>query len=105
MVEIFSVAGYFTIAWLFIEYFNISEYEWMRESGDSVCNIPRVQDDGSDIIAPLFLLLFGAPLLIALTRDIIRRDIFKTTLYAVGLIAILVHDWWSFWGQYSACPI
>ena len=103
LVEILSLGGYFILVYACMQVFNISEYDWMREPGDSVCSIPRDPDDTRDITAPLFLFFLGTPLLIALIRDIIFRDLFKAILYGFGLTVVIIYWWWSFWGQYSAC--
>ncbi|WP_181375136.1 DUF2645 family protein [Pectobacterium carotovorum] len=81
----------------------IGEYDWMREPGDSVCSVPLDPDDTRDITAPLFLFFLGTPLLIALVRDIIFRNVFKAVLYGFGLTVVIVYGGWSFWGQYGAC--
>lgn len=104
LIEIFSLGGYFILVYLCMQVINISEYDWMFEPGDSVCSIPRDPDDTKDITAPLFLFFLGTPLLIALIRDIIYRDIFKAVLYGIGLVMLIIYWWWSFWGQYSVCP-
>ena len=103
LVEILSLGGYFVLVYLCMQLFSSSEYDWMLEPGESICNLPPDPDDTRDITAPLSLLFLGVPLLIALIRDIIFKDIFKVVLYAFGLTTLIVYWWWSFWGQYSAC--
>ncbi|CAK9886179.1 MAG: Inner membrane protein YgiZ [Candidatus Erwinia impunctatus] len=103
LIEIISLGAYFILVYVCMQVFNINEYDWMREPGDSVCSIPRDPDDTRDITAPLFLLLLGMPLLIALVRDIFIKDIFKALLYGFGLIVVIIYWWWSFLGQFSAC--
>lgn len=103
LVEILSLGGYLILVYLCMQVFNISEYDWMREPGDGVCSIPRDPDDTKDITAPLFLLFLGTPLLIALIRDIIFRDLFKAILYAFGFTVVIIYWWWSYWGQYGSC--
>lgn len=103
LVEILSLGGYFILVYLCMQVFSIGEYDWMREPGDSMCSVPLDPDDTRDITAPLFLFFLGTPLLIALVRDIIFRNVFKAALYCFGLTVVIVYWWWSFWGQYGAC--
>ncbi|HGM5492137.1 TPA: DUF2645 family protein [Serratia fonticola] len=103
LVEILSLGGYFIFVYLCMQVFSIGEYDWMLEPGGSVCAVPLDPDDMRDITAPLFLFFLGTPLLIALVRDIIFRNVFKAVLYGFGLAVVIVYWWWSFWGQYAAC--
>lgn len=102
-INIIFMIGYFLLIYLCMQVFNIGEYDWMLEPGDSICSLPTDPDDLKDITAPLSLFLFGLPLLIALIRDIIIKDIFRVTLFSFGLIVLVIYWWWSFWGQYAAC--
>lgn len=102
LVEVLSVGGYFVLVYLCMLIVNTGDYDWMLEPGDSICNLPQDPDDIRDVTAPLFLFLMGTPLLIALIRDIIFKDVFKTILYGFGLVVFVAYWWWSFWGQCSS---
>ncbi|GKW18465.1 hypothetical protein PEC302107_01940 [Pectobacterium araliae] len=86
----------------FMNILNIGEYDWMLHSGESLCNLP-LDDDTKDITAPVLIIFFGAPLLIALIRDVFLKDLFKVAIYFTGLIAVIGYWWWIFWGKYSIC--
>ncbi|AHG22863.1 hypothetical protein Z042_15945 [Chania multitudinisentens RB-25] len=103
LFEILSLGGYFVLVYLCMQVFNMGEYDWMLEPGDSICSLPADPDDLRDITSPLFLFLLGTPLLIALIRDILFKDLFKVLLYGFGLAVVIAYWWWSFWGQYAAC--
>lgn len=102
LVEVLSVIGYFLMACFFMNILNIGEYDWMLQSGESLCDLP-LDDDTRDISAPLLVTVFGTPLLIALIRDVFLKHFFKVAVYFLGLIAVIGYWWWIFWGKYNTC--
>ena len=76
--------------WLIDSFFAFNKYDWMLESGGTICSIPSVS--GGDrilqaMIAAFFLL---TPLIILILRKLFMREMFEFWVYVFSLGICLV---------------
>ncbi|PWD71440.1 DUF2645 family protein [Pectobacterium versatile] len=103
IVDAISMAGYFVFAYFALELLSISKYDWMMESGDSICSIPHQSLSNRTLQAGVAALFLLTPLLIALLRNIYMKNIYKTVYYTIGVLCITLYGGWLFFGRFALC--
>ncbi|HDU8582562.1 TPA: DUF2645 family protein [Morganella morganii] len=104
LTDIAGLIIYMTLAWLSLNFFSISEYDWMLDDGSvaDVCGLPYDPDRG--IFAPCGLLIV-IPLLFITCRAFLQKKRFRMLIYSMGAIILLLRWWWLFSGIYLQCPV
>lgn len=103
IVDAISMVGYFVFAYFALELFSINKYDWMMESGDSICSIPHQSLSHRTLQAGVAALFLLTPLLIALARNIYMKNRYKTVYYTAGILCVTLYGVWIFFGQLALC--
>ncbi|WP_277950134.1 YjeO family protein [Pectobacterium zantedeschiae] len=97
------MVGYFVFAYFVMGLLSINKYDWMIESGDSVCSIPHQSLSNRILQAGVSALLLIIPLFIALVRNIFIKNRYKITYYIVGILCVILYGGWLFFGRFFLC--
>ncbi|MCL6361809.1 DUF2645 family protein [Pectobacterium polaris] len=103
IVDAISMAGYVVFAYFAMGLLSINKYDWMMESGDSICSIPHQSLSNRILQAGVAALFLLTPLLIALARNIYMKNLYKTVYYTVGILCVTLYGGWFFFGRFALC--
>lgn len=102
MTDITGLIIYMILIWLSLNFFSISEYDWMLDNGSAadVCGLPY--DPDRTLFAPFGLLMI-APLIFISCRAFTQKKRFRMLTHCTGAIILLLRWWWLFSGIYLQC--
>ncbi|MBN3125526.1 YjeO family protein [Pectobacterium brasiliense] len=103
IVDVISMAGYVVFAYFVMGLLSINKYDWMMESGDSICSIPHQSLSNRTLQAGVAALFLLTPLFIALARNIYMKNRYKTVYYTAGILCVTLYGGWIFFGQFALC--
>ncbi|AIA69199.1 YjeO family protein [Pectobacterium atrosepticum] len=103
VVDAISMVGYFVFAYVVMELLSINKYDWMMESGDSICSIPHQPLSNRILQAGVAALLLITPLFIALARNLFIKNRYKIAYYIAGILCIALYGGWLFLGRFALC--
>lgn len=101
--EALTTLLYLDIAYFFLMLTSLNKYEWMLDSGDTICNIPRVDFDIRCMQAIFSFFLLALPLCIRLIKNIVFHEYCKLSFTLITLVLLLSYGGWLFFFRYYFC--